>query len=407
MGGRILVESQPGKGSTFYFTLHFPRHQANLKPYRAAVPTPQMEARTRVEALRNIRGARLLLVEDNVINQELTVEILKETGLMIDISDHGRTALSRVDKTDYDLILMDVQMPEMSGLEATALMRKMERLKDIPIVAMTAHNTLRDKQECLNAGMNDYMTKPLDIDMLTSILIKWIKPRTQTGESLPPGEQEHSAATASDDVQPDFLPGLDVADGLMRLQGNKRLYIKLLNSFIRNYEQAPDDISAAVQKGDYSGAAAVAHAIKGAAANLSMTGVAASAADLQDKTRNDHRRDFPFALQKFSAELIEAGASIHRLTEIMSDAKTTKPVMESLDPEELASGLARLSAFLEKSDLRAEESFVWLKKQMDGRGFHSEIEMMEEKLTRLEFSQALGILSDLGAKLKISTGGNT
>lgn len=403
MGGRILVESQPGKGSLFYFTIHFQRPQLLFKRYIAAgkSPCPETEARVKEEALRNIRGARVLLVEDNVINQELTTEILKENGLIVDISNDGREALSKIGQNDYDLILMDVQMPVMSGLEATVLIRNMERLGDVPIVAMTAHDTARDKQECMKAGMNEYMTKPLNIDFLMSILVKWIKPRTQPEDNLPLSSTNITSSADSSDA----LPGIDVADGLERLQGNKRLYIKLLKSFVRNYEHASEDINSAIHNNDYAKVTAIAHAIKGAAANLSMTGVAASASQLQEAARSGSVKNISSTLPAFRNALIEAGASIHRLTENVSDDGNSGSGATPLATDELAAGINKLYTLLEKSDLRAEAAFVLIKQQIKGRGFNLEVDLIEEKLINLEFGQALGMVSDLGAKLSMTTGG--
>lgn len=407
MGGKILVESQPGKGSLFYFTLHFQRRQHKLNPNIGADTSPQAKAWAQERALQNIRGARVLLVDDNVINQELTTEILKETGLTVDISNNGREALSQVSENDYDLILMDVQMPVMSGFEATVIMRNEERLKEVPIVAMTAHDTVRDKQDCLKAGMNDYITKPLNMDLLTHMLVKWIKPRTQPEKSQPFPNVKDSESVTSEIDSAMSLPGIDLADGLERLQGNKRLYIKLLQTFMRHYQSAADDIESAVREEDYGKAIAFAHAIIGASANLSLINVASSLRRLQEALQDGMVNNISSTLQRFRKALIEADESIHRLAEDVPDDEPSGPGVETIAIEELAAGMNKLYTLLQKSDLRAEASFELIKHQLKRRGFNLEVDWIEQKLSNLEFSQALDMLSDLGSKLNITIGGTT
>ena len=407
MGGRILVESQPEKGSLFYFTIHFQRPDANAKPLPSERNghSPQKEIRIKENLLRGIRGASILLVEDNFINQELTAEILKEAGLRVDIAGDGQEALSKVNDTIYDLILMDVQMPVMSGLEATMLIREMEHMKNVPIVAMTAHNTAQDKQECINAGMNDYIAKPIDNHMLMSVLVRWIPPQKQ--------KEEPHASDQTDQEPPfvgisgyNFREVIDVEDGLERLQGNKRLYVKLLKSFVQHYKHAGEDISSAIREKDYGKAAAIAHTIKGAAANLALTGITACANNLQEIIRNGNIQEVPYTLQKFKDEFTKADRSIRWLADSVSEGGNSSQSIDTVNKSELEAGMKKLHTLLKKSDLRAEAVFGLLKDQLKSCGFHSEVDRFEEKISNLEFSEALGILSDLSHKINMEAGGN-
>ncbi len=409
MGGRIQVESQTGKGSIFYFTIQLQRRHPNFKRQSAAEnPSAQVDSGNQPEkdAMKNICGARILLAEDNVINQELTREILNEIGLNVDITNNGREAMVQLQKeTPYDLILMDLQMPVMSGFETTVLIRENPRLKDIPIVAMTAQDTVRDKQECLKAGMNDYITKPLDIHLLKTTLVKWIKPKIRPDSILNHLTVRFNDNNLSDVYLPASLPGFDLADGLERMQGNKRLYLRLLKSFLQHYEHVRQDIVSALEAGDYVQAAAIAHTIKGAAANLSITSLAACASRLQEMARSGNMQATFSALDHFSEELRAVGAAINEImTANTRDTIIQEPV-ESVDNAGLASIVGELHTLLEKSDLRAGAAFDVLKKHLQGGDLDASINDMEQMLNNLEYSRARDILSSLAVKLNMDPGG--
>ena len=126
----------------------------------------------------NIRGSKVLLAEDNEINQQVATELLVEkAGLIVTIANNGKEAIKEVEGSEFDLVLMDVQMPEMGGFEATGCIRKNPRFSNLPIVAITAQAMTGDREKCIEAGMDDYITKPIDVNELFSALVKWIKPK--------------------------------------------------------------------------------------------------------------------------------------------------------------------------------------------------------------------------------------
>jgi CheY-like chemotaxis protein len=169
MGGEIHVESVPGGGSVFSFTAEF-----GCQP---AVRKDKEETAT-AQPIMNFTGVRLLLVEDNLINQLVAREILENAGLLVDAVNNGIEAVEAVRSNDYDAVIMDVEMPVMSGYEATRLIRGDARNKDLPIIAMTAHALQEVREECVVAGMNDYVTKPIEVGWLLSVLTRWVKPRS-------------------------------------------------------------------------------------------------------------------------------------------------------------------------------------------------------------------------------------
>jgi CheY-like chemotaxis protein len=266
------------------------------------------------EALEHIRGANVLLVEDNEINQQVAREILEGAGLNVTLAADGQEGVNAVKQSNYDAVLMDVQMPVMDGYTATRKIREWEeklkaessKLKEsdaeelssssiqypvssiqhrVPIIAMTAHAMAGDEDKSLQAGMNGHVTKPIDPDQLFSTLQKWIKPgekRVNVPQPKVPAEQSElvEAAPAEDEL-PEYLPGFDLADGLRRLQNNKKLYRKLLLSFATDYKAVANEIRQALDIEDYDQAHSLVHNLKGLAGNLAATELQAAAVNLE------------------------------------------------------------------------------------------------------------------------------
>jgi CheY-like chemotaxis protein len=249
-----------------------------------------------------IQGARVLLVEDNEINQQVAMEILQGAGLEVTVANDGREGIEAIQKNQYDAVLMDIQMPVMDGYAATRIIREWEVEKmgrwegenksniqhpthNTPIIAMTAHAMAGDEDKSLEAGMNDHVTKPIDPNQLFATLQKWIKPgekRARVEQSEAPAEQpEPNKAIPADDELPESLPGFDLADGLKRLQGNKKLYRKLLLSFTTDYNMVANEIRQALDAEDFDRAHSLVHNLKGLAGNLAATELETASVNLE------------------------------------------------------------------------------------------------------------------------------
>ena len=176
-------------------------------------------------------GIRILLVEDNEINQQVATALLESVGASVSIANHGGEAVRLLTKSEgrapFDVVFMDLQMPEMDGLTATKLIRLQPQLQELPIIAMTAHALVEERQRCLEAGMNDHVSKPIDPDALFATLMRWTKPR-QSQTTV--GVEDKSAEAPNAVILPE-IEGVDMAGGLNRVSGNKPLYRDLLVQF--------------------------------------------------------------------------------------------------------------------------------------------------------------------------------
>jgi PAS domain S-box-containing protein len=243
----------------------------------AAVPANQQP---RAGAATRLQGARVLLVEDNAFNRELACEILSEAGMVVDIATDGAQAVNKVQTETYDVVLMDWQMPVMDGIEATRRIRAQLPFAQLPIIAMTANAMAGDREKCLAAGMNDHVSKPIDIEQLLATLVRWVQGRSAAAPRLSEAERSRSADPAVTALA-GILVGVDVPAALQRMRGNVTQYRRLLSLFAAHYRGADDEIATALQGGDHALAQRRAHTLKGVAASLGATALADVASRLE------------------------------------------------------------------------------------------------------------------------------
>jgi len=243
------------------------------------------------KVLGEIRGARILLVEDNEINQQVAKEILEGAGLNVTIAGNGQKAVDAVKEADYDAVLMDVQMPVMDGYTASREIRNLKsESRNVPIIAMTAHAMAGDEDKSLAAGMNGHVTKPIDPDKLFAALQKWIRSdRRRTGAQ----QVQVAGATdlpqmraAEEEVLPESLAGFDLAAGLKRLMANKDLYRRLLIDFGRKYTGVGAEIRKALDANDLVQTHSLVHNIKGLAGNLAAVNLQEAAIALENLVKD-------------------------------------------------------------------------------------------------------------------------
>lgn len=261
------------------------------------------------QGLVQIQGANILLVEDNEINQEIAQEILEQAGFKTDIANNGVEAVAMVAEKFYDCVLMDCQMPLMDGYEATRTIRKDERFSSLPIIAMTANAMRGDREKCINAGMNDHASKPIDTKQLFAALVKWIPARENDEKKVSPSIT--TAAQEEEDLPE--LAGIDVTAGLKIVGGNQKLYRKLLIKCYQTNIHSVADIEKALETGDNKLAERLTHTVKGVAANIGAKELATAAEPLELAIRKIQADQYAGLLKPFSEQLAKVLQSLQAI----------------------------------------------------------------------------------------------
>ncbi|WP_269532264.1 response regulator [Chitinimonas sp. BJYL2] len=217
--------------------------------------------------MRSLRGARVLLVDDNDLNQQVGKDLLENAGIVVDIAENGQIALDLAATGDYELILMDMQMPVMDGITATRKLRAQPRFADLPILAMTANAMSTDRDACLEAGMNSHIAKPIDPDELFGQLLRWIAPRNGLTDAMPDAEPPPEETASAEDPLLGII-GLDTVAGMKRVLNKRDNYEKMLRSFIAGQANAVAQTRSALAGGDRTEARRFMHTLKGTAATI-------------------------------------------------------------------------------------------------------------------------------------------
>ena len=381
MGGEISVKSALGGGSTFTVMLPFTVDTSTVEVEQDAMPFSRvLEAAAESQPL-TLAGARVLLVEDNDINQMVAQEILQNFGLVVEIAGDGRKAVEmlRTEPLRYDVVLMDLQMPEMDGFEATRLIRETLGLTDLPIIAMTAHVLDDERRHCLGNGMNDHVAKPIDPPALLAVLASWITPHRETGVVSAAGSSTPEATQYPE--FPDMLPGVDLSTALARLSGRRELLVELLRNFGSEWPGALETMRAALAAGNLHGARLTAHTLRGVAANLSMTAVIAAAEALERALIREEHGEITHCLDAFNACLLPVLAGLEQLLPPLSPAATA-------DITQLPTLLKEISQLLDQGELHAVKVFAQARPLLAGAQ-PALAERLTQIMAKLDFRQAL------------------
>jgi PAS domain S-box-containing protein len=373
---------------------------ADVAATRRANGAGKVDAKLQIVPL---AGARILLAEDNDLNQQVAVELLEDAGFVVDVAENGRIACDRVQFAadqghPYDLVLMDMQMPVMDGVAATIEIRKAFSFDVLPIVAMTANALKADRAKCSSAGMNDFVPKPVNPDELWVILSRRIKPRAGLGQ-VP--QRTHMAVARVGDT-PDSLAVvferlkfLDLGQALARVGGKKSVFLGMLQQFVANYRGVGEQLGALVASGDHRSAARVAHTLKGVAGNVGADGLHALAGQLEMSLEN-----VPVHNEVLVSCLVQCRTELDRLMLELIEVIPAVSAVESggtIDAKSIAPAIRRLRDLLSEDDPAAGEflqSQIGVLQSALGEDFAS----IDAAIRGYDFSLALKALRDAIAR---------
>ena len=363
--------------------------------------------------LEQLRGSRVLLVEDNELNQEVAMGLLETAGMSIDLAENGMVAVRKVSENEYDIVLMDMQMPVMDGIAATKAIRSNPRFLSLPIVAMTANAMDSDREMCLQAGMVDHVAKPIDPDQMFATIKKWIKAKpaahaeraggkVEAAAAQPVAEEDKAAGKIKAIPQPvaevPEIEGVDLQDGLKRVGGNTRLYRDLLVKFAAKFQHADEEVDAALKSGDREGAQRTAHTVKGVAGNLGIKGVQFAAEKLEKAIR-ENDEGTPSILKDFASLLHPQIASLEKALGETVTASSDNGTKKNLDPAAAAREVARLRRLLDSSDGDSEETFRTLQGILSGHVEKARLDALSADIGEFEFSGAIKKLDEIADEL--------
>jgi CheY-like chemotaxis protein len=403
----------------------------------------------KIQTLDSIRGAHVLLAEDNKINQQVAEELLAQAGLKVTIANNGREAVELIAENHFDAVLMDIQMPELDGYEATRKIREWEeklkaessklkaeeeligqgspeklpsdlmgqaklngtgseklsassfqlsaRAKRVPIIAMTANVMAGDREKCLEAGMNDHVAKPIEPDKLFKTLVQWIAPRDS---EVPQAGSEPSGKKVAVDKLPGSLEGIDLAEGLRRVGGNRKLYRKLLVEFLQDHREDVHAIRSALDQEDLETAQRIAHTIKGVSGSIGAGDLQGDAERLETAIKEGQPDLYPELLSR----LADALAPVMQGLEVLAaSGEIQESVAEDsglIDVEAILPFLDEIQTLLEEMDPEAEDKVADLKERLSGGTHRKLVNTLSKKVGEFEFEDARETLVKLRKALE-------
>ncbi|WP_028579959.1 PAS domain S-box protein [Desulfogranum japonicum] len=336
-------------------------------------------------------GARVLLVEDNKVNQQVAGELLQSLGLHVTTADNGQEALECIDAENYDAILLDLQMPVMDGYETTRHIRALKHQQNLPVIAMTAAALIQDKEACLAAGMNDHIAKPIDPEALITTLTKWITPS---------GGQHVENDVVS--LQPDYgtgspfeLPGFDLQSAVQRMGGSWTALRKALHVFTSEFRQIKPVIHDNIEQSQYRQAAKHIHTIKGAAGNIGAISLHNSAAEFEQNLKSDSSTGW----KQFEKVYDETMACLERLDENMHEAQNGIGEQKH-NVEEVQQRLADLRTILQQQRIVPETLLQEVRAMLSGRKIDVLVKRLQRQIDGFEYPEAVETIATIKQKLQ-------
>lgn len=345
-----------------------------------------------------LSGARVLLVEDQTLNLEVAQGILSKAGIISEVAENGKEAVRMIidEGRIYDAVLMDLQMPVMDGYEATRLIREKISAKQLPIIAMTANAIKAERGKCLASGMNEYVTKPVDVKTLYEVLARIIKKN---------GSEEtiigSTVAAYDNNTLSEVLPGIDIKEAYERFDGDLSFISKLIISFKEKYAGAPAKLADMLNSGDLESVRFLAHGLKGAAGYISAHEVAAIARKIESaisekspKLNASASTELEVAMEQIniSAAIL---ASMPRQTKVKLPFSPGAMIVSGDYPEPMEDIICSLKSSLESSEFRARDFFAEVRHRFYGIGVDIYTEELEKALDSLDFEKGIKALDEI------------
>jgi signal transduction histidine kinase/DNA-binding response OmpR family regulator/HPt (histidine-containing phosphotransfer) domain-containing protein len=387
------ILSKPLSGSALYNALIGLKNGASSHPMKptwtlAGQPPP---------SLASLKGARVLLVEDNEINQQVAQELLEAEGLVVTLAGNGRQAVEVSAAGQFDVILMDVQMPEMDGPTATKKIRENPRFSGLPIIAMTANVLESERAAYLEAGMNDFIAKPIDVARMHAVLLKWVKP---PGNRQASGPEPEAAASGPLEFR---LEGIDSGTALQRLNGNASLYARLLLKFRERCRTAASEITEALDSGKEEDAERLAHTLKGLAATIGADALAEAARIFEASFKNKEGR-----IREHLIPLSESLEGVYRALAALpgevsmpkSGASEKMAIADGVEWSVLSEIVGNLRGKLSRSEAGSAGEFRKLLSKLEGSGFDAALSALGGAVEAYDFESAEKALEILWQELE-------
>ena len=340
-----------------------------------------------------LRGAHILLVEDNDMNREFALEILGRAGIQVDMAGNGQEALEKIDCFHYDGVLMDCQMPVMDGFEATRRIRADGRFDALPVIAMTANAMTGDRERCAAVGMNDHIAKPIDIDQMFMTMARWMKPRAGTEVAFAKPDVPQTAPMPQ-------VADLDIANVMGRIGEDGDLFRNMLRWFADGQGGFAHNIRAAIAAGDHATARRLAHTLKGAAGDIGATRLGEAAKRLEAALQTPAAKAPPALVDAVEALLAQQLNHIRQATSLQAGAPTPQSAL--LDDDELATLLRQMATLLRNDDAQALELLAPLMAHSKRSRQQEEFRRLQDLVERFSLSEALMVLHGIAASMNIT-----
>lgn len=340
-----------------------------------------------VKEYSQLHNSFVLIAEDNAINQQVITELLEQYNIKVDIVQNGREAVEQVRQQSYDLVLMDVQMPEMDGYEATQQIRLMSEFADLPIIAMTAHALVSDREKSRQAGMNDHISKPIDPAQLYSTLSKWINVETKTTKLSANNDQY---------TLPADLPGIDINTGLQRVRNRHSIYQKILLSYLDNHSQDIDTLGQAISDADWEKARATVHALKGVSGTIGAMGLYGALRTLEEAISGGGNIQLAFDIcSQLHTEVINGLKQLPETeTSASSTSKDNMGPQGQLDVAVLDIALQSLSKKINTHSFDAEQYLPQVEQALAGTE-DEKLKSLKTAIDGYQFDRAQTIVNEL------------